>query len=59
MRYTLKMKLKMKLWNNLELTNPEYLWLLILIPIIAIWYFINRNKDSARLKMANTKGFVE
>ena len=49
----------MKLWNNLELTNPEYLWLLILIPIIAIWYFINRNKDSARLKMANTKGFVE
>ena len=49
----------MKLWNNLELTNPEYLWLLVLIPIIAIWYFINRNKDSARLKMANTKGFVE
>jgi len=49
----------MKLWNNLELTNPEYLWLLVLIPIIAIWYFLNRNKDSARLKMASTKGFVE
>jgi len=49
----------MKLWNNLELTNPEYLWLLVLIPLIAIWYFVKRNKDSARLKMASTKGFAE
>ena len=49
----------MKLWNNLELTNPEFLWLLLLIPLVAVWYFIMRNKDTARLKIANTKGFAE
>lgn len=49
----------MKLWNNLELTNPEFLWLLLLIPIVGIWYFVMRKKDTARLKIANTKGFAE
>ena len=49
----------MKLWNNLELTNPEFLWLLLLIPLVAIWYFLMRKKDTARLKIANTKGFAE
>ncbi len=49
----------MKLWNNLELTNPEFLWLLLLIPLLAVWYFLVRKKDTARLKMADTKGFVE
>ena len=49
----------MKLWNNLELTNPEYLWLLLLIPLVGIWYFTMQKKDTARLKIANTKGFAE
>jgi len=49
----------MKLWNNLELTNPEFLWLLLLIPLVGIWYFVMRKKDTARLKIANTKGFTE
>jgi Ca-activated chloride channel family protein len=49
----------MKLWNNLELTNPEFLWLLLLIPLLAVWYFFVRKKDTARLKMADTKGFAE
>ena len=49
----------MKLWNNLELTNPEFLWLLLLIPLIGIWYFVMRKKDTARLKIANTEGFAE
>jgi len=49
----------MKLWNNLELTNPEFLWLLLLIPLLAVWYFLVRKKDTARLKMADTRGFAE
>ena len=49
----------MKLWNNLELTNPEFLWLLLLIPLVGIWYFVMRKKDTARLKIANTEGFAE
>jgi len=49
----------MKLWNNFELTNPEFLWLLILIPLLAIWYFLVRNKDTATLTMSSSEGFVE
>lgn len=47
----------MKLWNNLELTNPEFLWLLLLIPLLAVWYFFVRKKDKATLTISNTKGF--
>lgn len=43
--------------NNLEFTNPGFLWLLLLIPILAIWYFFVQNKDAANLKIASTTGF--
>jgi Ca-activated chloride channel family protein len=49
----------MKLWNNLELTNPEFLWLLLFIPLLAAWFFFVRKKDAASLKMSSTQGFVE
>ena len=49
----------MKLWNNLELANPEFLWLLLLIPLVAIWYFFVKNKDTARLQIASTQGFAQ
>ncbi|HBK72191.1 MAG TPA: aerotolerance regulator BatA [Flavobacteriaceae bacterium] len=45
--------------NNFELTNPEFLWLLVLIPLLALWYFFVRDKNQATLKISNTKGFVK
>ncbi|MCK5638472.1 MAG: VWA domain-containing protein, partial [Flavobacteriaceae bacterium] len=45
--------------NNLEFTNPGFLWLLLLIPILATWYYFVHKKDSATLKMASTKGFMQ
>jgi Ca-activated chloride channel family protein len=44
-------------WNNFEFLNPGFLWLLILIPLLALWYFLVRNKNSATLTIASTKGF--
>ena len=44
-------------WNNFEFHSPEFLWLLILIPLLAFWSFYSRKKDSAKLKMSSTKGF--
>ena len=46
-------------WSNLEFHSPEFLWLLLLIPLLAIWFFFIRKKDTATLKMASTKGFAE
>lgn len=44
-------------WNNFEFLNPEFLWLLVLIPLLAIWYFFMRKKDNATLTIPSTKGF--
>jgi Ca-activated chloride channel family protein len=44
-------------WNNFEFLNPEFLWLLILVPLLAIWYFFMRKKDTAILTMPSVKGF--
>ncbi|MGV8945417.1 MAG: vWA domain-containing protein [Lutibacter sp.] len=44
-------------WNNFEFLNPQFLWLLVLIPLLAIWYFITRKENSAALIISSTKGF--
>lgn len=44
-------------WSNFEFLNPEFLWLLILIPLLAVWYFFMRKKDAAILTLPSTKGF--
>ncbi|PQJ76632.1 vWA domain-containing protein [Polaribacter glomeratus] len=44
-------------WNNFEFLNPEFLWLLLLIPVLAIWYFFMRKKDVAVLTIPSIKGF--
>ncbi|PCH53318.1 MAG: aerotolerance regulator BatA, partial [Flavobacteriaceae bacterium] len=43
--------------QNFEFLNPQFLWLLVLIPILAVWYFLIRKNDSATLTIASTKGF--
>lgn len=43
--------------NNFEFLNPGFLWLLVLIPLLVVWYFLTRNTNSAALTIASTKGF--
>lgn len=43
--------------QNFEFLNPQFLWLLVLVPALAIWYFLIRKNDSATLTIASTKGF--
>ncbi|WP_456462845.1 vWA domain-containing protein [Lutibacter sp.] len=45
------------MFQNFEFLNPQFLWLLLGIPIIAVWYFLTQNNDSARLTIPSTKGF--
>ncbi len=44
-------------WNNFEFYSPVFLWLLVLVPLLAIWYFFMRKKDAAVLTMPSVKGF--
>jgi len=47
----------MKLWNNIEFTNPEFLWLLLVVPFLVLWYFLVRKKNNATLTLSNTTAF--
>ena len=44
-------------WNNFEFNNPEFLWLLTLIPFIVTWFFLVRKKETATLTVSSLKGF--
>ncbi|MCP4976453.1 MAG: VWA domain-containing protein [Maribacter sp.] len=43
--------------ENISFANPEYFWLLLLLPLVIIWYFFKRNEQSASLKISSLKGF--
>lgn len=45
------------MFDNFEFYNPEFLWLLISIPLLALWLFSNRKKENTVLSVPNLKGF--
>ena len=45
--------------SNMEFTNPGFLWLLLLIPVLAVWYFLVRKKDNAVLHIPSVAGFQQ
>ncbi len=43
--------------TGVEFANPELFWLLLLLPALAYWYYIKRNKQTAELKISSVSGF--
>ena len=43
--------------GNIEFYSPEFLWLLILIPIIALYYFKSKNSRASSFKISSTSDF--
>ena len=43
--------------ENISFANPEFFWLLLLLPLAILWYFFKRNEQSASLKISSLKGF--
>lgn len=41
--------------NNFEFTQPGFLWLLLIIPVLAIWLYLSRNRNQAKLSISTTK----
>ena len=46
------------MWNNFEFNNPGFLWSLLLLPLLAVWYFLMRKKESAVLTIPSIQGFA-
>ena len=41
------------MFKDIELANPEYLWILLLIPMIILWEYISRFKKYPKLKLSS------
>ncbi|WP_298478680.1 VWA domain-containing protein [uncultured Maribacter sp.] len=43
--------------ENISFANPEFFWLLLLLPIALLWYFFKRKEQTATLKVSSIQGF--
>jgi Ca-activated chloride channel family protein len=43
--------------SNFEFVHPQWFWLFLIVPVLAVWYFLKRNKQTAALKISSTRGF--
>ena len=45
------------MFANYTFENPEFFWLLLLLPLAIGWYFWKRNKQTPELRISSIKGF--
>ncbi|PWL40041.1 aerotolerance regulator BatA [Flagellimonas aquimarina] len=45
------------MFENIEFANPQFFWLLLLLPMALLWYFFKRKDELASLKISSVKGF--
>lgn len=45
------------MFENIEFANPQFFWLLLLLPMALLWYFFKRKDELASLKISSIKGF--
>ncbi len=46
------------MFENIEFANPQFFWLLLLLPLALLWYFFKRKSEIASLKISSIKGFT-
>src|SRR5690606_26424612 len=45
------------MFENISFANPQFFWLLLLLPVAMLWYFFKRNEQKASLRISSIKGF--
>ncbi len=43
--------------EGIQFLNKEFFWLLLLLPLVVLWYVSKQKKQTAELKMSSLKGF--
>jgi Ca-activated chloride channel family protein len=43
--------------QQFEFVHPQLFWLLLLLPVVALWYFWKRKQQTAALRISSIKGF--
>ncbi len=45
------------MFENFTFENPQFFWLLVILPLAIAWFIWKRNKQQAALKISSIKGF--
>ncbi len=45
------------MFKGITFAQPNYLFLLLLIPVLVAWYFYRKKKNNADIRVSSTKGF--
>ncbi|MEM9647102.1 MAG: VWA domain-containing protein [Bacteroidota bacterium] len=46
------------MFDSIEFANPQFFWLLLLLPLALLWYFFKHKDEVAALKISSVKGFT-
>ena len=46
------------MFKNVEFANPQFFWLLLLLPLALLWYLFKRRQEVASLRISSIKGFT-
>ncbi len=46
------------MFSHLEFNNPEYLYLLIILPLLGFWYWYKHRRDHAEIQVSSTESFI-
>jgi Ca-activated chloride channel family protein len=45
--------------HGIIFANPEYLFLLLVVPLLVVWYFYHRKRNNAEIQISSTQPFEE
>ncbi|MEO1010662.1 MAG: VWA domain-containing protein [Bacteroidota bacterium] len=46
------------MFKDIFFANPEFFWLLLLLPLALLWFFFRRKEQIASLRISSTQGFA-
>ncbi|MCL6267376.1 vWA domain-containing protein [Flagellimonas myxillae] len=46
------------MFDNIEFANPQFFWLLLVLPVALLWYLFKHREEVASLKISSIKGFT-
>jgi len=47
------------MFTNIDFANPEFFWLLLLLPLAVVWYFFKRKNQTPSLTISSMGGFTK
>ena len=45
------------MFEGINFTQKEFLWLLVLVPLLGAWYVFKHKKQTAQLSISSVQGF--